>query len=234
MLTDNDILIIQKKVDGTLTANEEELFRELTASNPHAEDLYKELLCVQQNLLDNAAGIPSVDLTDDVMAAIRRKSKTHNVFLAGWRRYYAYAALVVLVFTLGVLAANYLIPPAGTWQQEDIAGTMTGKHPSSFADREEGVEIEMEEYRKDELLVYTLFVTSRDSLEVEFIQGQDNAEILYFRRIWPGDKPELPAKQDHSMHPVCGENVIFTVTNPPVDSEIIFTKKGKQIHKIRF
>ncbi len=234
MLTDNDILIIQKKVGGTLTAKEEDLFRELTASNPEAGKLYKELLNVQRTLRDDVSGIPDVDVTGDVMATIKRKSTVKNVFLAGWKRYYAYAALVVLVFTLGVLAANYLIPPLGTWNNEELAGTMAGQHAASFKDHEEGIEIEMEKYRNEGLLVYMLFVTSRDSLNVEFVPGQEHSEILYFKRIWPGNEPEALLEQNHNEDLVCGENAIFTLANPPVDSEMFFSKNGKLIHKIMF
>ncbi len=234
MLTNDDILIIQKKVDGTLTEQEETVFRALTASNPRAAELYKELLRVQQKLRDDAAGIPDVDVTGDVMAAIKRKSTVKKVFLAGWKRFYAYAALLVLVFTLGVLAANYLIPPLGTWQQEDIAGTMTGKHTSAYKDHEEGIEIDMEAFRKEGLFVNTLFVKSRDSLKVDFIPGQNHSENLFFRRIWPGNNPEPHVERTHYVYGVCGELAIFTITNPPVGSEILFTKNGIRMHKIVF
>jgi hypothetical protein len=168
------------------------------------------------------------------MAAIKRKSTVKKVFLAGWKSFYAYAALLVLVFTLGVLAANYLIPPLGTWQQEDIAGTMTGKHTSAYKDHEEGIEIDMEAFRKEGLFVNTLFVKSRDSLKVDFIPGQNHSENLFFRRIWPGYNPEPHDERTHYVYGVCGELAIFTITNPPVGSEILFTKNGIRMHKIVF
>ena len=224
MLTNDDILIIQRKVDGTLTEQEETVFHALTASNPRAAELYKGLLCVQQKLRDDAAGIPAVDVTVDVMAAVEHKTKVRNVFLYGWKRYYAYAALFVLVFTLGVLAANYVIPPLGTWQQEDIAGTMTGKRAANFKDDKNGIEIHMEEYRKAGSFVNTLFVSSRDSLMVEFVLENNT----------PGNEPEPHLEQNHSVYAVYGKNAIFTITNPPVASTIIFTQNGKQVHKIKF
>ncbi|HRW94655.1 MAG TPA: hypothetical protein P5167_02290 [Bacteroidales bacterium] len=234
MLTDDDILLIQRKVDGTLTEHEETVFHALTASNPRAAELYKELLCVQQKLRDDAAGIPTVDVTGDVMAAVERKTKVRNVFLYGWKSLYAYAALFILVFTLGVLAANYLIPPLGTWQQEDIAGTMTRKHTSAYKDHEEGIEIDMEAFRKEGLFVNALFVKSRDSLKVEFIPGQNHSENFFFRRIWPGNNSEPHVERAHYVYGICGEYAIFTITNPPVDSEILFTKNGTRMHKIVF
>jgi hypothetical protein len=234
MLTDKDILIIQKKVDGTTTSKEEGYFRELTGSNPEAGALYKELLHVQQTLRNDVSRIPTVDVTGDVMAAIKRKSTVKKVFLAAWKRSYAYAALLVLVFTLGVLAANYLIPPAGTWNNEDIAGTLAGKHTSAYKNHEEGLEIDMEAFRKEGLFVNALFVKSRDSLKVEFIPGQNHSENLFFRRIWPGNNPEPHVERSHYVYGVCGEFAIFTITNPPVDSEILFTKNGTRMHKIVF
>ncbi|MFA5302649.1 MAG: hypothetical protein WC395_08190 [Bacteroidales bacterium] len=234
MLTDKDILIIQKKIDGTLTSKEEDLFRELTGSNPDAGALYKELLHVQQTLHEDVSRIPAVDVTGNVMAAIKRKSTVKKVSLPGWKRYYAYAALLVVVFTLGVLAANYMIPPLGTWKNEDIAGTMAGKHTSAFKDHDEGIEIDVEEFRKEGLFVNTLFVKSRDSLKVEFIPGQDHSEIIFFRRIWPGNETEPHVERSHYVYGVCGEFAIFTITNPPVASEIIFTKNGTCMHKIIF
>jgi len=210
MLTDDDILLIQRKVDGTLTEQEETVFIALTGSNPEAAALYKELLCVQQQLYDDAAGIPAIDVTADVMGTIRQKSRMSHVFGGGWKKYYAYAALLVLVFTLGVLAANYLIPPLHTWQQEDIAGTMTAKQDADFKDDKNGIEIHMATYRKPGSFVNTLIVNSRDSLMVEFL------------------------KQDHSVYAFYGKNAIFTITNPPVASTIIFSQNGKQIHKIKF
>ena len=149
MLTDNDILIIQGKVDDTLTEKEEAVFHALTGSNPDAAALYEELLCVQQKLRDDAARIPAMDVTGSVMSAIRHKAGVSSVFPGVWRKYYAFAALFVLVFALGVLAANYLIPPLGSINNEELSGTMAGKHTDAFKDQEAGVEIDMEAYRKE-------------------------------------------------------------------------------------
>ncbi len=234
MLTDNDILIIQGKVDDTLTEKEEAVFHALTGSNPDAAALYKELLCVQQKLRDDAARIPAIDVTGDVMSAIRHKTRVSAVFPGVWKKYYAFAALFILVFALGVLAANYLIPPLGSLNNEELTGTMAGKHTDAFKDPGAGVEIDMEAYRKEGLLIYTLFVKSRDSLNVEFIPGQDQSESVYFKRIWPGNEQETSLMQDRHVYAVCGENAIFTITNPPVHSEMFFLSNGKLIHKINF
>jgi len=234
MLTDNDILIIQGKVDDTLTEKEEAVFHALTGSNPDAAALYEELLCVQQKLRDDAARIPAMDVTGSVMSAIRHKAGVSAVFPGVLKKYYAFAALFVLVFALGVLAANYLIPPLGSLNNEELTGTMAGKHTDAFKDQEAGVEIDLEAYRKEGLLIYTLFVKSRDSLHVEFVSGRDHSESLYFKRIWPGNEPETGLIQDRHVYAVCGENAIFTITNPPVHSEMFFLSNGKLIHKIHF
>jgi hypothetical protein len=40
--------------------------------------------------------------------------------------------------------------------------------------------------------------------------------------------------QDRQVYAVCGENAIFTITNPPGNTELFFLSNGKRVHKIKF
>nr|HPJ82412.1 hypothetical protein [Bacteroidales bacterium] len=63
MLTEKDILLIQNKVDGTLSRREEDQFAALLEASPQAVDLYRKLLGVHEEMYSSAARIPEIDIT---------------------------------------------------------------------------------------------------------------------------------------------------------------------------
>ena len=216
MLNDRYIDIVQNKVDGVLPANEEDVFQELMKISPEAKDLYKDLLKTHRILQDNAGEIPPVSFAPDIMQRIKGKTARKKV-LTGSGRFYAHAAMLVLVLVLGVLAAYYLTSPNKFGLNGDLSGTMARKN---------GVEIDVQEYNKTGFRMYLISVTSKDSLYVEFT-STDGPECLNVVHS-DGTLAERTGNES-DVHYVLKGNAIFTLSNAPTASELVFYTKEKQI-----
>jgi hypothetical protein len=128
-----DQKIIQKKIDGLLTANEEEYFDKLISNFPEARDLYRQLAILHHSLEYNSGLIPEVNLTDEIMQSTKDKKLENDTsrfntvaFLSRNRRQVlAYAAIFLFGIMLGGFAF-YLSYPLMPLQDTDaVSGTMS-------------------------------------------------------------------------------------------------------------
>jgi len=217
MLNDKYIDIIQNKVDGVLSANEEAVFQDLINASPEAKELYEELLNTHRALRQNASEIPPVTFTADVMRRIKGNPARRQA-VTGSGRFYAFAAMLVLVFVLGILAAYYLPAPDKFRLSGDLSGTMARK--------ENGVEIDVQEYNRNGFRMYLIAVSAKDSLYVEF-SNADGPGCLNVAHT-DGIIAERTDNEPGLLYVLRG-NVIFTLSNAPAASELIFSTKDKQI-----
>lgn len=217
MLNDKHLDIIQKKVDGVLSANEEAVFQDLINASHEAKELYEELLNTHRALQQNASEIPPVTFTADVMRRIKGKTARKQVF-TGSGRFYAFAAMLVLVFVLGILAAYYLTAPDKFRLSGDLSGTMARK--------ENGVEIDVQEYNRNGFRMYLIAVSAKDSLYVELSNADGPGCLNVAHKDGTLNKC---AGNESDAHYVLKGYAIFTLSNAPAASELIFSTKDKQI-----
>ena len=126
--------------------------------------------------------------------------------------------MLVLVFVLGILAAYYLTAPDKFRLSGDLSGTMARK--------ENGVEIDVQEYNRNGFRMYLIAVSAKDSLYVEF-SNADGPGCLNVAHT-DGIIAERTDNEPGLLYVLRG-NVIFTLSNAPAASELIFSTKDKQI-----
>jgi len=233
MLTEKDILLIQNKVDGTLSRREEDQFAALLEASPQAVDLYRKLLGVHEEMYSSAARIPEIDITNRVMHRIKGKTFLHRLF-TGNGRVYAYAASLVLFFVLGVLAAMYLIPSLRNLSQDQLTGTMARKEPSSWKYSDKKIDIEVQQHQKAGLLIYWLSVFSADTLELEFTPAGTSMTDNWLKIINTDGLALKVEKPDHKISYICKGNTVFALTDPPDRSSLTFSLEGKQAFHMKF
>lgn len=233
MLTEKDILLIQNKVDGTLSRHQEELFASLVESSSQANDLYAKLLALHREMNERADLIPEVDITQEVMRRIADKSFFHRMF-SGSVKIYAFAASLVLVFILGALAVTFLIPSVRNLPEDQLSGTMAPKEPSLWTYHDKGIDIEVQQYRRVGLQVYWVSVFSANNLNIVFSsQGEPVADGM-MKIIDSDDLVREVEDPDRGLSYICRGNVIFALAGPPDLSCLTFFLNGKQVFRMVF
>jgi hypothetical protein len=216
-----DQKIIQKKIDGLLTATEEEYFDKLISTCPEAKDLYRQLAILHHALEYNSGHIQKVNLTDEIMQSTKDKKPANGTpgfisvdFLSRNRRQVlAYAAIFIFGIMLGGFATFLGSTSAVIKDTGQFKGTMAKSESNKYSYIDGGTSIKIQDFESGSTRMHLICIETIDSIHCTF--QSENGELLTSNiNLLHSDgefriKPQ--GRQDLSC--VCtGENV-FLVNN---------------------
>lgn len=166
-LKSEEEIIIQSKIDGTLSAEEEKQFDNLIRSSEEARNLYNELAGLDQSLKHDAESIPVIDFSGEIMENVSTDVKTIKMTSVILKRWLSYAAVLAVGLFIGGLGVYVGTSSFDTPDVRQISGTMTKPSDGKLVYSKDGNEIEIQqtEYGKWKLL--TVAVTSLDNIDIE-------------------------------------------------------------------
>jgi len=169
MLTKKNKILIQQKIEGKLTPEEEAAFEQLLFSSEKARVFYLQLKQLHEVIVTNVENTPRIDLVEDVMQRIdatkmendKIASPKKGVFAFTLdRRFLAYAAMLAFGLLIGSVATYFSLNREFGVDNEVITGTMIGgaKHDLSY--NNEGNKINITKHESAAFVIYTIAVDS--------------------------------------------------------------------------
>ena len=238
MLKAKDEIIIQCKIDGTLTEAETARFNKLIETSPEARALYRQLLDLHHVLQADSKEIPLRDISGDVMQLLSEKTtakrqlpKHSGAFSIQFRKnFLAYAAILLLGLVIGSLA-TYLRTSTETWSDiTAVTGTMVQSHETAYLYNKNGTKIKMQQFNSDSFHLLTYAINTKDTVYCT-ISGignelaEQNVELLFAEGSF-----QLTSANDGVLKYLCvGKNIFQIKGMENTSFNIRFTNKNKVI-----
>ena len=238
MLKAKDEIIIQCKIDGTLTDAETVRFNELIETSHEARALYRQLLALHKALEDDSKDIPTTDVSENVMQMISTKTKVNRQFpkqsgtftMHFRKNFLVYAAMLLLGLVIGSLA-TYLKTSSDTWSDiTAVTGTIVQSHEKAYLYNKNGTKIKMQQFNSDSFHLLTYAVNTKDTVYCT-ISGigneltEKNVELLLAEGIF-----QLTSASEGELKYLCVGKTIFQIKEMAKPSfNIRFTNKNKVI-----
>lgn len=243
VMTKEEESLIQNKIDGLLTPEEEELFNELIERSLEARKLYQELLEVHRSINADAQNIPVVDFSKEIMKAIASKQEVGQGkskiirFLAIRSNLLAYAAILFVGLFIGSIATYLGTSTNQPLNKSSLSGTIADESMQNFRYNDDTTEIAVREIA-DQKLKYTLIaINTIDSLQCCITT---NSKTFNDKNIelWFGDgKFRLTETTENGFQYLCSGSVVFQInrmenTNAQDPVLVSFMRKGQIIRQM--
>lgn len=235
-----DEIIIQNKIDGTLSAREEERFNELIKTSPEARRLYHNLANLQHSLEDDSMKIPTIDLSQGIMQAVEARQGTQSpapkkpvIFTLTYRsQLLAYAAMLVVGLVIGSIAM-YIGAGSKTPANRDISGTMAKNTGTDYYYSEAGTEIKVQGFKSDEFQIVTIAVNTVDSIYCVIPGDEKRLPEEIVTPMFSDGKFQLSKEHNSELTYLCRGKVIFLATKndnfKPLN--VRFIKQDKMVYE---
>jgi hypothetical protein len=240
-LEKQDEMIIQNKIDGTLSAQEEKRFKELISTSAEARRLYQSLLNLHLSLKHDSKGIPSIDFSHEIMETVEEKrfaSKKKRSglfpFIPG-NQFPAYAALLLVGLFIGSMVTYLAVSPGKNQSLMSISGTMAKTSENESAYQEAGTVIKVREFESGEFSLLTVAVNTIDSVYCTIPYTGEKLTEQAVNLLFSSGKFELVKETDRELSYLCIGNNIFIINKNiiPVTSSIRFIKRNKLMYQIK-
>lgn len=165
-LEPKDELLIQNKIDGSLSAGEEIWFDKLIENSPQARKFYEDLLILQKAMESDSKSIPSVDFTEEIVPAVKSKQKPPKpemstsqfwIFLTN-ANFMAYAAILLVGLVIGSLVTNRGIPSGQMPDERQFSGTISALPALNFDYNQDGTQIKVQELLTPKVKITTVYI----------------------------------------------------------------------------
>lgn len=236
-LEKEDERIIQKKIDGLLSVQEEERFNELMKNSLQARNLYRGLLDIHRSLEKDSKYTPQIDFAHEIMQTIKSKhaqqsifSKTNKLRLSAWL---AYAAILLIGLFIGSLV-TYLGTSTSVPDTNQISGTIAATQEQNFEYNRDGTDIKIQEFKTSKVKISVISINSEDAVQC-LISGNNTGitEKNISLQYADGQFHALETANDKLQY-VCSGSVVFQIcrnidTNLSDSLSIQFVKNGQTI-----
>jgi hypothetical protein len=244
-LEPKDELIIQNKIDGNLSVEEEIWFKELIENSPPARKFYEDLLSLQHVLGMDSKSIPPVDFAEEILPVVKSKQKPpkHEMdtrqfwaFLSSVN-FMAYAAILMVGLFIGSLMTylgNSNNQPA---DERQFSGTISALPAMNFDYNKDGTQIKIQELLTPKVKIATVFIHTEEPVQCSILGS--NAKVI-------GENIQLQFSDGKFLPVVSGNDalqyscigwIVFQIkgttdTNSPNRLSLVFTKNGMVIKQL--
>jgi hypothetical protein len=244
-LEPKDELLIQNKIDGNLSAEEEIEFRELIETSPHARKFYEDLLSLQHALGMDSKGIPPVDFVEEILHVVKSKQKPPKpemdtrqfwAFLSQIN-FMAYAAILLVGLFIGSLMTYLGNSNNQLTDERQFSGTISALSAMNFDYNQDGTQIKIQELITPKVKIATIFIHTEEPVQCS-ISGNDAKVIEKNILLQFADGKFLPLESgNEALQYSCSGWIVFQIkgvtdTNSPNKLSLVFTKNGTVIKQL--
>jgi hypothetical protein len=236
-----DQIIIRKKIDGVLSAREEEQFNYLIKTSPEARSFYQKEAILHHSLKYNSSHIPKIDISDQIIQAvsplkiIRRKfSKNIRLFISVRRsQFLAYAAVLMIGLILGSIAtyiggAHVKMPDVN-----EVSGTIAKSSGDGYLFNQAGTGIKVHNYKSGDFRTLIVDIVTIDTVLCTIRDGQKAESSQNIKLLFSNGNFLIVKEDECEQSYRCSGKNIFLINN--VDrfnmGSVRFTRKDKLIYE---
>jgi len=168
-----DEIIIQNKVDGNLSEEEEKRFDELIENSSEARIFYKKLIELDLSLKNDSRDIPAIDFSDDIIEKVRpaksqsqSAKKTILFSSASVKQLISYAAVLLTGLLIGGIGA-YVGTTNTKPDARDISGTIINHAENNQEYSKDGTDIKVQQLKSGKWEILTVAVNSQETVQIE-------------------------------------------------------------------
>ncbi len=166
--------LIHKSLDGKLSPKEEAELQAALQKSDAANDLYRQLTTLDQQIKSDQQKNYEIDVTEKVMQKVERKHQESyslatflesiSGFFAGFRLQHAVVALAGIL--IGSVATFFLTTTTITPDAEMISGTMAAKRGEAISLTRDHTTLKIIPYEIEEMVYLNFMVNTREDAEV--------------------------------------------------------------------
>jgi len=233
-------IIIQKKIEGVLSAREEEQFNELIKTSPEARSFYQKMAILHHTLEFDSGRIPEIDFSDQIIQAlkpvkiIRRPflEKVQHFYVVNRRQILAYAAILMIGLTFGSVATYLAISQVKMPDAKEVSGTIAKPTGDGYAFNQAGTGIKIQNFKSDDFRMVIVDIETIDTVlctirDVHNLESMQNIKLLFSNGNF-----QMVKKDVEEQRYLCSGKNVFLVNN--IDSfnmgSISFSRKDKLIY----
>ena len=244
-LEPQDELIIQNKIDGNLSAEEEIYFKELIRTSPQARKFYEDLLSLQHALGMDSKFIPPVDLVEEILPVVKSKQKPAKKEMDTWQfwvylsqaNFMAYAAILLVGLFVGSLITYLGVSTNQLTDERQFSGTISARPAMNFDYNQDGTQIKVQELLTPKVKLVTVFIQT--GIPVQCSISGINSKISEKNILLQfAEGKFLPvASSDEALQYSCSGWIVFQIkgnpdTGLPNKLSLAFSKNGKVIKQL--
>ncbi len=240
-----DELLIQHKIDNTLTAHEEEVFAKLIETSQKARKFYQDLLEVSQLLHKDAKNGPLINFSKEILHRIIKNKNfdayNHNkgklIHQKFANKILSYAAILMVGLMVGSLAI-YFARTNETPDKQMLAGTMSEK-PAHYSVTSNGTEILLDEFQTDYLKLTTVAIETNETIRIIITFKNHSLQIKNINLLYSEGTFHLENIQNNQLTYSCNGTHVFQLNRLKSGTiflpfTIEFQKNGTVLKKINF
>jgi hypothetical protein len=240
-LDKQDEMIIHNKIDGTLSAQEEERFNELIRTSSKAQRLYQSLLNLHLSLKHDSKSILPIDFSHEIMGTVvekritPQKKKSYLFPVIFGDQWLAYVAILVVGLFIGSIVTYLAISPEKNQFVRSISGTMAKTAENEFSYQKAGTEIKVQEFESGGFSLYTIAVNTLDSIYCIIPYKGEKLTEQGVNLLFSSGKFELAKETGSELSYLCTGNNIFVVNKNsiPIASSIRFINKDTLLYEVK-
>jgi hypothetical protein len=236
-------IIIQKKIDGVLSASEEEQFDELIKTSPEARSFYQKVAILHHTLEFDSGHIPEIDFSDQIIQAlehdriIRRPflEKVQHFYVGNRRQILAYAAILMIGLIFGSVATYLGISQVKMPDAEVVSGTIAKPTGDGYTFNQAGTGIKIQNFKSDDFRMLIVDIETIDTVLCTIRDGQVAESSGNVKLLFTKGNFQIAKKDEGGLSYLCNGKNVFLVNN--VDSfnmgSISFSRKDKLIFEYK-
>jgi hypothetical protein len=233
--------IIQRKIDGVLSPEEEHKFKALMDSSPAALESYRKISLVHHTLKFNTSHIPEVNFADAIMEKIEA-DKSALKLAAGKFRFFtfgdsrqimAYAAVLLAGLILGSIFTYYGTTHSGMTEAQQVTGTVARHKGNDLSFSNSGTDINIRKIESGRFLAMIIEVSTLDTIYCSLrSESQTNSLPEEIQTLY-SEGQSIVTKQGRGY--LCQGKNIFLVNNAErlMPGSITFSRNGKTIYEYK-
>lgn len=213
--------MIQRKLDGNLSAHEEEQFNDLMRSSAEARSFYQSLLNLHHTIKNDSENIPDIDVSTVVLqrleenqhVPVRSPGKKMRLFRpASPRTLLAYAAILLTGLLIGSVA-TYMTKTGQRPARNTLSGTMAKNEGMEGYYAKNGTEIKIQKTEHGNFRLLTFALATDDTIHVTINGEGDKLDKEQVLLLFSEGIFQFMAGNDKSLGYRCSGKHIFQITD---------------------
>lgn len=234
-----DELLIQKKIDGILTAEEEERFIELIENSVQAHELYRKLLELHHSIVSDAESVPVIDFSKEIMQKLN-DHKVRNRFsrFSTFRtNVLAYAAILFVGLFIGSIATYLGTSTNQTIDESQLLGTIADDPEQNFDFNGDGIEIKVREFKTSKVDLTTISINTIDTIQCRIQANNKEFTSRNIKLQFSEGQFQLKDTMNNELQYSCCGSLVFQINRingtKNLDSLLIrFVRDGLIINQL--
>ena len=234
-------ILIQKKIDGVLTAMEEEQFNDLINTSPEARSFYQKVAILHHSLEFNSGHIPGIDLSDQIMEAVNPQKIIRRPFTQNTRHFtsvnhrqiLAYAAILIIGVILGSMATYFGTGNVKMPDADEVSGTIAKPAGDGYSFYQGGTGIKVQNYKSGDFRMLIVDIETADTVVCSIGNRQKSDLSQNVKLLFLEGNFQIAKNNENEQNYICHGKNVFLINN--VDrldrGSIRFTRKDKLMYE---